>query len=116
MKLVFILLLCSQTVFTFTYAAPELIPADLISAAEDQEFQLDVEPQIFVDDDGHFRLRIVSRDGTTFEEEGIVLTDDKTGEEIVVSKKSTFSYLDENGKFVQLSYDVDAPDHSIDEK
>ncbi|XP_046752654.1 uncharacterized protein LOC124415943 [Diprion similis] len=74
-----------------------------------EQLALTREPEIHVDDDGHFTLRLTDDDGSMFEEEGVVLTDEKTGEEVVIVKKGTYSIPDENGKLVKLAYDVDEP-------
>ncbi|XP_068990446.1 uncharacterized protein [Neodiprion pinetum] len=74
-----------------------------------EELGLTREPEIHVDDNGHFTLRLTDDDGSMFEEEGVVLTNEKTGEEVVIVKKGVYSIPDENGKLVKLAYDVDEP-------
>lgn len=44
-----------------------------------------------------------------YEEEGYVLTNERTGQEVVIPQKGTYSYPDENGKLVRLAYDIDEP-------
>ncbi|XP_015597862.1 uncharacterized protein LOC107269004 [Cephus cinctus] len=102
MKLLLLFLLGVLT----AYAAPQVQPAYQFDSGS----LMVPEEDINLDDDGNFSLRFVNADGTMIQEEGVLVTDEDTGEDRPLIKMGVYSYTGNDGNPVAFVYDANLAD------
>ncbi|XP_012276573.1 uncharacterized protein LOC105697626 [Orussus abietinus] len=64
------------------------------------------EEEIVIDDDGRFRMRLVAEDGTTIQEEGVLIEDQETGENRIIVESGRYTYISEDEGPIELIYNA----------